>query len=142
MNIIFDLKDCLMALLGGALIGISATTMMLFQGRVAGISGILYGIFTQSSRERLWRVIFIMGLLFGGILSFYFLENPFESQFSPSLLQTIIAGLIVGVGTQVGSGCTSGHGVCGISRLSLRSIVATILFISSGILTVWLMGRL
>lgn len=140
MNIVFDPNDCLMALFGGALIGLSATLLMVFKGRVAGISGILQGVFTKSSSERLWRSFFVFGLVFGGGLSFWFIKHPFTTTFKPDLWQTVLAGLIVGIGTQVGSGCTSGHGVCGISRLSQRSIIATLLFISSGIATVWFIG--
>jgi len=138
MNLVFNLNDCLMALFGGALIGLSATVLMLFQGRVAGISGIFLGIFTSDSSGRAWRALFILGLLAGVFLSFAIIDQPFTTSFQPSMTQTTLAGLIVGAGTQIGSGCTSGHGVCGISRLSTRSIVATLLFMSSGIATVWL----
>ncbi len=129
-----------MALLGGSLIGISATLLMLYIGRIAGISGIYLSIFTSNKADKIWRFLFIFGLLTGGFLSSLFLVNPFDSSFSPSLFQMAVAGAIVGLGTQLGSGCTSGHGVCGISRFSQRSIVATFVFIFSGVLTVWIMG--
>lgn len=140
MNIIFNPEDCLMAFLGGALIGLSATILMLFKGRVAGISGIFFGVFTNSAFERLWRLLFVLGLLAGGFISPFFIDMPFQSSYNPSVVRIILAGLFVGLGTQMGSGCTSGHGVCGISRLSTRSIFATLLFISSGVLTVLIMG--
>ncbi len=139
MEIIFNFNDSMRALLGGALIGLSASLLMLFKGRIAGISGIVHGIFFSKDNGKAWRLVFILGLVFGGYLSFYFLDNPFHTELTFSNSQFIIAGLLVGIGTKVGNGCTSGHGVCGISRFSMRSIFATLVFIGSGVLTVFLM---
>jgi uncharacterized membrane protein YedE/YeeE len=125
------------ALIGGLLIGLSVTVMLLFNGRVTGISGIVYGIFNPVKGHYAWRYFFIGGLFFGGVIMSVFKSDSFQNNFSPSPIQMVIAGLLVGVGTVLGSGCTSGHGVCGISRLSPRSMVATIIFMATGIAVVY-----
>ena len=123
------------ALLGGILIGISAALLLAFNGRIAGISGILYNLLFNplSGSERGWRMAFLVGLIGGGYLM---LPVQFELRqgYSPILL--IISGLAVGIGTRIGNGCTSGHGVCGIGLMAGRSIVATATFMVSGIITV------
>ena len=123
------------ALLGGILIGISAALLLAFNGRIAGISGILYNVLFNplSGSERGWRMAFLVGLIGGGYLM---LPVGFELRqgYSPILL--IISGLAVGIGTRIGNGCTSGHGVCGIGLMAGRSIVATATFMVSGIITV------
>ena len=123
------------ALLGGILIGISAALLLAFNGRIAGISGILYNLLFNplSSSERGWRMAFLVGLIGGGYLM---LPVGFELRqgYSPILL--IISGLAVGIGTRIGNGCTSGHGVCGIGLMAGRSMVATATFMVSGIITV------
>jgi uncharacterized membrane protein YedE/YeeE len=123
------------ALLGGILIGISAALLLAFNGRIAGISGILYNLLFNplSGSERGWRMAFLVGLIGGGYLM---LPVGFELRqgYSPILL--IISGLAVGIGTRIGNGCTSGHGVCGIGLMAGRSIVATATFMVSGIITV------
>ena len=127
------------ALSGGLLIGLSVSLMLLWNGRVTGISGILYGLLTPKKNDISWRLSFVLGLVTGG---FFLSMTTIVSavQFPKDIHWTIpVAGLLVGFGTVLGSGCTSGHGVCGISRLSLRSILATVLFISAGILTVYVM---
>lgn len=127
-------------LIGGMIIGLSVTIMLLFNGRVTGISGILSSTFVTQQRDRSWRVAFLLGLIIGGLaLSFYDRSLLLNSS-DRSLLAVSFAGLIVGFGTVLGSGCTSGHGVCGISRLSTRSIVATLVFIFFGIMTVSLVN--
>lgn len=124
------------ALMGGVLIGTSVTILLLFNGRVTGISGILSGALFPHKGEVGWRMAFLSGLLSGGLLLYVLRPEFFSKPVTSSTLQLIIAGVLVGFGTLLGNGCTSGHGVCGISRLSIRSIVATISFIFAGILMV------
>ena len=127
------------ASIGGALIGLSAVLLLWLNGRVAGISGILYGVFSRDSAERNWRILFIVGLIAGGFLYQNIADRPLSSGtgLPPGLL--IVAGLLVGAGTRLGSGCTSGHAVCGVSRLSLRSIFATLSFVGAGMVTTTIM---
>lgn len=122
--------------LGGAIIGLAATIMLLFNGRVTGISGILGGILNKNALDKNWRVLFIAGLLLGGLVLKMLSPEVFTLISSATNIDYIIAGLLVGIGTLLGNGCTSGHGVCGISRLSMRSIIATITFIVSGAISV------
>ena len=124
------------ALLGGALIGLSAVLLLWLNGRIAGISGILYGLFTRQSDERNWRLLFVVGLVLGGVIYQVVTNAPLATRTGFSLPILIVAGLLVGIGSRLGSGCTSGHGVCGISRLSQRSVLATITFITTAIITV------
>ena len=123
------------ALLGGILIGISAALLLAFNGRIAGISGILYNLLFNplSGSERGWRMAFLVGLTGGGYLMLP-VEFELRQGYSPILL--IISGLAVGIGTRIGNGCTSGHGVCGIGLMAGRSMVATATFMVSGIITV------
>lgn len=123
------------AAIGGALIGASAVLLMWFNGRIAGISGILFGLFTRDPGERNWRLMFVLGLVVGGFAYQALTQQSLATRadFPVSLL--ILAGLLVGFGTRLGSGCTSGHGVCGISRLSVRSLTATATFMLAGIAT-------
>lgn len=126
------------ALMGGAVIGVAATLMLIFNGRVTGISGILGGALNPTAavswRDYSWRFLFIAGLVGGGFLLQEFYPEAFLGRLASKDWTLILAGLLVGYGTQLGSGCTSGHGVCGISRLSIRSLVATVTFIASGVL--------
>jgi uncharacterized membrane protein YedE/YeeE len=125
------------ALIGGAIIGLAVSIMLAFNGRVTGISGIISGLLPPSKGDFSWRVLFILGLLTGGVLLRFIRPESFESiSQNMSLVDYGIAGLLVGFGTLLGSGCTSGHGVCGISRLSMRSITATIVFIVFGVISV------
>ena len=128
--------DVLMPLTGGVLIGIAAAMMLLFSGRIAGISGIFGGILFHQGKERAWKLSFITGLIAGGILLYTINVEFFENSSERGLLMVNIAGLLVGIGTRVGGGGTSGHGVCGIGRLSLRSTVATLIFVLAGMATV------
>lgn len=125
------------ALIGGIFIGCAAIVLMLFNGRVAGISGILGGCFPIKSGETSWRISFLVGLIVSPLLYSLFMGEIPEITFSISTPLLIVGGLLVGVGTQLGSGCTSGHGVCGISRFSVRSIVATLIFMVTAGLTVF-----
>ena len=128
--------EVLMPLTGGILIGIAASMMLLFSGRIAGVSGIFGGMLFQQGKERAWRLSFITGLIAGGILLYTINTDFFENSSGRGLLAVNIAGLLVGIGTRIGGGCTSGHGVCGIGRLSLRSIVATVTFVLAGMVAV------
>ena len=126
------------ALFGGALIGIAASLMLLFNGRVTGISGIVSGLLSFRRGEIAWRFAFLAGLLGGGLALWYFHPAVFAGNLSTELWSVCLAGILVGFGTVLGGGCTSGHGVCGISRLSIRSIVATVVFIVFGVMAVFL----
>ena len=128
--------EVLMPLTGGILIGISASMMLLFSGRIAGVSGIFGGMLFQQGKERAWRLSFITGLIGGGILLYAINAEFFENSSGRGLLAVNIAGFLVGIGTRIGGGCTSGHGVCGIGRLSVRSIVATVTFVFAGMVAV------
>ncbi|TXD36119.1 YeeE/YedE family protein [Lujinxingia vulgaris] len=129
------------AALGGALIGLAATLLLATEGRIAGISGILAGLFNKDS-ERMgplpWQALFVGGMVLGGILLALFAPQLVSSEVNLSAGWLVAAGLIVGVGTRVGNGCTSGHGVCGLSRFSARSLVATLSFMTAGFLTVFI----
>ena len=125
------------ALAGGALIGLSASLLLMLTGRIAGISGIVGGLMTSAGRgkdEASWRLAFVIGLLAGGVALFVYRPQSFDGAATVNPLLVALAGVLVGVGTTLGNGCTSGHGVCGISRLSKRSIVATCIFMATGML--------
>ena len=126
------------ALLGGLLIGLSASLMLLFNGRIAGVSGILWRSITKYGDG---SFLFILGLPIGAWL-FHTLSGQAAPLAQGSFALAIIGGILVGIGVKLGSGCTSGHGVCGISRLSKRSILATLTFMSMGIVTVLVMRHL
>ncbi len=125
------------SLAGGVLIGISASMLLLLNGRIAGISGVLGGLIAfRQDQPRLWRVLFLAGLLIAP-LAWAMASTLPVATISADYIELIVAGLLVGVGTRYGTGCTSGHGVCGLSALSLRSLVATLCFMGSGIATVY-----
>lgn len=124
------------AVIGGILIGLAVSLMLLFNGRVTGISGILGGIVKPHKNDLSWRAAFVGGLLFGGLLLQYIRPSAFIQLSSGKWFDYVLAGIFVGFGTLLGNGCTSGHGVCGISRLSFRSIIATLTFIGFGIISV------
>jgi len=128
-------QDMAFALAGGALIGCAAGILLWFNGRIAGISGILNAALEASAHERSWRMLFLLGLIFGAFT--YSLVNPGDFALRTDLGSPVlaVAGFFVGFGTRMGGGCTSGHGVCGISRLSARSMIATVTFIAAGIVT-------
>ena len=126
----------LTSLLGGALIGAASALLLVLNGRIAGISGIVGGLVDGHARgDRPWRAWFLAGLVLGG-LALAWLDPGAITASPASLPVLVVAGLLVGLGTRVGSGCTSGHGICGISRLSARSIVATLTFMGTAMLTV------
>ena len=121
------------ALIGGAVIGLAASLLLVLRGRVAGISGIVAGLFLGPRAEVGWRTLFVAGLLSAGALASWL--APERIGISPrSLLMLAVAGLLVGLGARLSNGCTSGHGVCGLSRLSVRSLIATLTFMTTGIL--------
>ena len=124
------------ALVGGLLIGAAATLTLWTSGRIAGISGIFAGSLFQKGQEAFWRGLFLCGLLLGGA-TYSLFNGGLEIETEATPLMTILAGLLVGFGTRMGNGCTSGHGVCGIARFSRRSLVATITFMMVAMLTVW-----
>ncbi len=128
------------ALIGGTLIGVSATLLLAFNGRIAGISGIVNGAL-RWGEEGIWRGLFLLGLILGGVIyEFGLAAQPTpQYEFAPGLM--IAAGFLVGFGTRLGNGCTSGHGVCGLGRLSFRSLVAVITFLGTGFVTVFLLHR-
>ena len=123
---------------GGVLIGLSATLLLMSLGRIAGISGIVWGAIQTSAQDRSWRWMFIVGLLLGAWAFHWWTGNPY-----PAVPQqyglAMAGGLLVGLGVKIGNGCTSGHGVCGIGRFSMRSVVATVTFMAMAIMTVALM---
>lgn len=126
---------------GGALIGISASLILVLNGRVTGISGVLNALM-QPVRgvELVWRALFVAGLVAGGLLVSALLPGGGGGE--PGLATAVVAGLLVGVGTRLGNGCTSGHGVCGLSRMSGRSLAATLTFITTGAIAVLAMRGL
>lgn len=129
-------QEWILALLGGALIGLAASVMLLFNGRVMGISGILNRALSRKEGPNAWRWSALAGLLAGGIALSFFYPEAFAGGLERSDLRTVLAGFLVGLGAVIGNGCTSGHGVCGISRLSPPSLAATVTFIAAGALTV------
>ena len=130
------------ALIGGAIIGLAASLLLLTHGKVAGISGLYGSLLRQGTSDRAFRLWFIAGLAAMGMLVRLTWPAAFASAWSASLPVTLLAGLIVGFGTQLGNGCTSGHGVCGLSRLSVRSLVATLTFMATGFATVFVVRHL
>jgi uncharacterized membrane protein YedE/YeeE len=129
------------SLTGGLLIGLSASLLLFFNGRIAGISGIVGGLLRPVEGDVGWRVAFISGLMVSSFV--YLIARQFPvSIIDADITTLIIAGLLIGFGTRYGSGCTSGHGVCGLSRGSLRSFVATALFMAAGVLTVYFVKNL
>ncbi|WP_051201894.1 YeeE/YedE family protein [Ferrimonas senticii] len=121
--------DWLPSLLGGMLLGGSALLLLLVNGRIAGISGITGGLL-RAGGDKLWRGLFLLGMILGGALSVAFLGGVIPAMLPMPPWQLALAGLLVGLGTAIGNGCTSGHGICGLGRLSRRSMVATALFMA------------
>ena len=129
----------LSALAGGAVIGLAAAVLLLFNGRIAGISGIVGGLLKLPKQDSAWRVAFLLGLLIAAPLAGWLGMGSLSTlSIDASWAELLCAGFIVGIGTRYASGCTSGHGVCGISRGSLRSLVATLSFMAAGFMTVFI----
>ncbi|MDX2024419.1 MAG: YeeE/YedE thiosulfate transporter family protein [Deltaproteobacteria bacterium] len=129
----------ILSLCGGALIGVAASLLLVFGREVAGISGIFAGAISAEPVQGKWRPWFLGGLVLGGTVLWLLRPMSFGADVR-SWPYVLLAGALVGVGTRLSGGCTSGHGVCGLSRLSGRSLVATITFITTGVVTVWLLG--
>ena len=137
------LQTFLQPLIGGLLIGLASWLLLASLGRVAGISGITAAVIAPSKDEAsdtAWRLVFVLGLVIGGLIAFQFVNVPSQSARPTWLL--IVAGLVVGFGTVLGSGCTSGHGVCGLGRRSIRSLVATCTFMAAGFVTVFVINAI
>jgi uncharacterized protein len=124
-------------LIGGLLIGLVTALMMLFNGQIAGISGIVGGLLARKASEVGWRAVFVVGLLLGAFASTLATGGEMPVSIQVSLPVIVVAGLLVGFGTRLGSGCTSGHGISGVARFSRRSIVATLVFMATAIITVF-----
>jgi len=124
-----------MATIGGALIGLAASLLLMSLGRVAGISGILGELLNPSEASKQWRVLFLFGLFFAGSLGAAFMPEQIQIPKDHSLVALVAAGLLVGFGTRLSNGCTSGHGICGLSRFSRRSFIAVLTFMASGFIT-------
>jgi uncharacterized membrane protein YedE/YeeE len=138
-----DMFTPVASLVGGALVGLSASALLVFTGRVAGISGIAGGLVSPRRGELGWRVAFVSGLLLGGLLVARLVPGSvLPRQGGPPTAVLAFAGVLVGFGTQLGGGCTSGHGVCGLSRLSRRSLVAVVTFMLTGVLGAYLVQHL
>jgi len=129
------------SVIGGGLIGIAVSILLLFNGKVLGVSGILGELFNHRLSQNYWRLFFIIGLLISPIICNTFKPIPLTEMTSNNLL-IIAGGLLVGFGSRLGSGCTSGHGVCGIARFSLRSLIATMTFILFGFMTVYVKQKM
>jgi uncharacterized membrane protein YedE/YeeE len=129
------------AFAGGVLIGLAAAILILVNGRIAGVSGIIGGLLRLNKGDVAWRLAFIAGLILAAVIYGIFYALP-EVQVDASWGTVIIAGLVVGVGTRYASGCTSGHGICGVSRLSPRSMAATAIFMAAGFIVVYLLRHL
>lgn len=130
------------ALLGGVLIGLAAASLLIVNGRIAGISGIVGGLLPPRPADTLWRVVFVVGLVAGGVCLRTLAPDPFHGLAATPWAVLLPAGLLVGFGAGLGNGCTSGHGVCGVARLSPRSIVATVTFMLAGAVTVFVVRHL
>ena len=128
------------SLIGGSIIGIAVSLLLLFNGKVLGVSGILGELFNHPLSKNYWRLFFVLGLLISPLIYSIFHPVPLI-EISSNKLLIIVAGLLVGFGSRLGSGCTSGHGVCGLARLSVRSFIATMTFIFFGFVTVFVIQK-
>ena len=123
------------SLVGGIVIGIAALVLLRFYKRIAGISGIFGGLFPFDTGETLWRLVFLAGLMTGGVVLSFLHSDAVTFELTYSNPALILAGLLVGIGSRMGNGCTSGHGICGLGRLAPRSVVAVLTFMVTGILS-------
>ncbi len=130
------------AICGGLVIGAAASALLLLEGRILGVSGITGRIADFTKGDTIWRILFLLGSVAGGyVATMIWPENFSNIMGANHYLQLAVAGLLVGFGTKMGNGCTSGHGVCGIGRLSPRGFIATVTFIVFGMLTILIIGR-
>lgn len=134
------IESILYAIVGGALIGLASSWFLYAKGRVAGISGIVGGLLGRWDADTSWRLSFFVGLLLGGGALVLMLPQTIVAPTGRSIFMLAIAGLLVGFGTRLGNGCTSGHGVCGLSRFSTRSLIATSIFMATGFITATIGG--
>lgn len=125
------------ALLGGLLLGISVSVLLAVNGKIAGISGVLSGLFSPKSPQFMWRLIFALGMVLGGAFASHGVSDVVPKDLSMSVWELAIAGLLIGIGAKLANGCTSGHGICGMGRLSQRSIIATVTFMIVALVTVF-----
>lgn len=130
------------ALIGGSLIGLSIVLLLWLNGRIAGISGIFHGIFTPHRNDFLWRILFLIGLMIGSLTYSIFPQIQFVPREHYPIVLLVSAGFLVGIGTRLSGGCTSGHGICGIARMSPRSLVATTVFFVFGLLSVYFLRHI
>lgn len=137
-NVAWEGFTPILSSIGGILIGLAAIGLLLFNGRIAGVSGILGGVLYPKPDTTAWRVLFIAGLLSGALLVSWIIPAALAVRIDISTPAVIIGGLLVGLGTQLGSGCTSGHGVCGVGRLAPRSLVASAIFFSCAAIAVYI----
>lgn len=129
------------ALAGGLMLGLASALFILINGRILGISGIVGGLLRPRAGDTSWRLSFVLGLFAAPLLYGLLTDLP-QSRVEASWVTVVVAGILVGLGTRIGSGCTSGHGVCGLSRLSPRSLIATLTFMGAGFLTVYVLRQL
>ena len=134
------MEKFLAPLLGGILIGLSSTMILFLLGKIAGVSGILGSFLSNLKNSHNWKISFLIGLIIGGLILKIWFSEFFNYSLNFNIIHVIIAGFLVGFGTRLGSGCTSGHGVLGLPRLSKRSFIATITFILAGVITVFMKG--
>lgn len=126
-----------LSLIGGVLIGLAAIALLFFHGRIAGLSGIVAGVLRPKEGDTLWRATFVLGLLAGAFLLLTVHPAAMRIHVDVSDAAVILGGLLVGLGTRIGNGCTSGHGVCGVGRVAPRSIVASVVFVGFAALTTY-----
>jgi len=136
----YQIKMVIQSLIGGSIIGIAVSLLLLFNGKVLGVSGILGELFNNPLSKNYWRLFFVLGLLISPLIYSIFHPIPLI-EISSNKLLIIVGGLLVGFGSRLGSGCTSGHGVCGLARLSVRSFIATMTFIFFGFVTVYIIQK-
>jgi uncharacterized protein len=131
----------ILALAGGALIGAAAALLLLAHGRIAGISGVVGGLLPPAVPDRDWRIAFLIGLAAAGVVGAWIAPSAIGASVR-GLPLVVVAGVLVGIGTRLGGGCTSGHGVCGVARLSTRSLIAVATFMATGAITAFAVGAL
>lgn len=136
------MESILYAIVGGALIGLASSWLLYAKGRIAGISGIVGGLIAKPDADTGWKFSFLIGLLAGGVALMFIFPQAVLPPVGRPLFMIAIAGLLVGYGTRLGNGCTSGHGICGLTRFSTRSLVATSMFMATGVISATLVGLL
>lgn len=137
-----QLEIFLNPLIGGAIIGLAASLLLLFNGRIFGVTGVLSGAIWSYGQDKLWRIAAIVGLFLGSWLTSMVAPNLFDYKFETSLWPMALAGVFVGFGTRLGSGCTSGHGICGLPRFSMRSLIAVMTFMATGAITTYIIRHI